>query len=158
MTVQTPAPVATDCAARGRGSRAADHHGRRPCRPPSTLMRNWIQYPRGLQAHSRCVCAWALSQQTISSSDKSLVGACVLLALCHRCCLDPSHHALRPCHAAAATVSATATTVKSHLAHSLPTQPPSSLPLAFPLGLRYRDIAIRIATIIDMDFWPRYNP
>ena len=56
------------------------------------------------------------------------------------------------------TVSATATTVKSQLAHSLPTRPPSSLPLAFPLGLRYRDIAIPIATIIDMDFWPRYNP
>jgi len=37
-----------------------------------------------------------------------------------------------------------------------PTSP--SLPFAFPLSLRYRNIAIRIATIIDMDFFPRYNP
>ena len=37
-----------------------------------------------------CVCGWALvSRQTISSSDKSPVSACVLLALCHRCCLVP---------------------------------------------------------------------
>ena len=53
------------------------------------------------------------------------------------------------------------TTVKSQIAHSrFPPWPPS-LPLAFPLRLRvtrYRDIAVRIATIINMDFLPRYNP
>jgi len=36
--------------------------------------------------------------QTISGGDMSrwVVGACVLLALCHWCCLAASHHAPSP--------------------------------------------------------------
>ena len=75
---------------------------------------------------------------------------CVLLALCYWYCLAASHDPGH-CHwAVVATVSAT--TNKSQLAHSPPHLTVPLLPLAFPLGLRYRDIVIWIATIIDIDF------
>ena len=91
------------------------------------------------------------SSQSLSSCWRRV---CVLLALCHRCCLAASHDTLHCCRTVVATVSAT--TVKSQLVHPHTTFP--SPPLAFPLGLRYRDNVIWIATIIDVDFLSQYNP
>ena len=74
--------VATDCAARGRGWQSG--------RPPSTLMRNWIQCLCGSQALSRC--CWISRGLTVCRSHQEWL--CVLLALCHRCCFSPSLRSL----------------------------------------------------------------
>ena len=58
----------------------------------------------------------------------------------------------RHCHAVAATISQQPRTVKSQLPQ--PDLPPRC---HLPSQSVYDDIAIRIPTIIDMDFLPRYN-
>jgi len=67
--------------------------------------------------HQRVWSGWPLSVNTLSVAvTRDPCCACVLLALCDRCCLVASHHS--PCrHAVAATVSTA--TVKRQLAHSL---------------------------------------
>ena len=90
------------------------------------------------------------------------VSVCVL----HwRCCATRAawplnHHAPHSphrCSAVAATVSTiTVKSASSFSPYRTSLLPPVCLPTRS--GLQYRDIAIRIATIIDMDFWPRYNP
>jgi len=119
----------------------------------SAYFHHWYRLSCSERARASACVIWmaVISQHTISSSYKRPV-LCVCVCCWHSATgnawslpITPTRH----CNAVAATVS-TGT-------HTRPPWPLSSLTLGFPLGLRYRDIAIRTATIIDMDFLLRYN-
>jgi len=101
-----------------------------------------------------------ISQHTISSSYKRPV-VCVRVC-CWRCATDaawslpftPPSPSLSCCSSNCLNNHCQKTTSS----FSPTPWPLSSLTLGSPLGLRYRDIAIRTAVIIDMDFLLRYNP